>query len=246
MAVLIFMAVALIYITILVFISYGVYGLTKLKSLAVMVFLLLAVAPVHEGLFGYPEFKRFDREHPGVECSAEVMSEGILVEGRRAYTPREARHADDLAGRFQFKELPRDMVASMQPRPSEPLRAYVQFFLTNQDDASCTQRIESPSGLPNCIGVTSSDTPKSQYSVLQEPDRRQKDVDLQLNDSKLFPIFGSHVRIRDVRTNKTIAERWSFSLPSKLVPWFPWYSALNPSHGIEPTLCVVPATESPS
>jgi predicted cobalt transporter CbtA len=54
MVVLILLSVSAIYIAVAVLIAFGIYKLTRLKSLAVMLLLLIVVAPVHEGIFGYP------------------------------------------------------------------------------------------------------------------------------------------------------------------------------------------------
>jgi hypothetical protein len=244
MVFLILISAVAIYVAIAVLVSFGLYKLTQQKLLAALLLLVLLVAPVHEVVFGYPEFMEFEQLHRGIECTEVREAEEILVEGRRASSPRSARNASGLPLSFKITELPRQMVASMAPMPREPLKAYVQFYLTNQADPACTERLDSAPGMPDCIGVATSDTPRSQYAVLHEPDRRSGDVVLQMNRSKIFPIVGSHMRVRDLRTNQTIAEHWDFSLRSKVLPSIAWFSRSSPKGGIEASQCIQPASNS--
>jgi hypothetical protein len=162
------------------------------------------------------------------------------VEGRSASSPSEAFQTDSIQWKYKFKEFPRDAVQSIKPAPAAPLDAYVQFFLTSLTDPACTQKLTQNPSSTGCIGVTSSPVPQSGYALLQEPDRRVTLADQQLNSSRLFPIFGMHTRVRDLRTATTIAEIWSFRMPSKIFRPFTWYGKRNPPGAADAGLALRP------
>jgi hypothetical protein len=188
--------------------SRAIFRSTGRRSLQVAAFAVLLLAPLYDYIIGYFVFEDFSREHPGIPVTETHVVGSVLVTGRKIPSPREALWRGVTF--FKTYEYHRDDVAGMVPAPSQPLRAYVQFQQVDSSDSSCVERFSSASssnGIEGCIGVTSSDAPVSEFEISRPPSLLDKRGE-QLNRSSLFPIFGEHSFVREVKTGRVIAENW--------------------------------------
>src|SRR5690348_6842930 len=93
----------LAYLAFALLVAIAVHRRTEGILLPLAILAILLVLPIHELVFGFFEFKKFDAAHPGTAAPRNPLYvDGFLVEGRSAQSPTEALQTDSDSGRFQF------------------------------------------------------------------------------------------------------------------------------------------------